>query len=603
MDSFVSFCEQEEKKNKPDPDYANKWKNVFEVFSQKFKTTFELPTFGSKDRKERILGYLIDLLQTNLWPSTIQTLCIRCLKIITRSRKDLGPLYQNQNVEFLLLYLKDIHDDAIKIEALSLVLNLCIIDSKNMLKIFGSIPTMVELKSKTDTETSPTSEEKKKKKAPLFTQVASALTSQKESPEVNFFLLRILWHVTIDKNYARVVISQYDMFPFIFQMLIIETGYNTSGGLPGITSSDAASLTRRGIVSHALQILFNLIMDSSLPSASSKVSMEFFNKFADCCKEILSINIKHEETQPWLNENNWETKMMEIEVPVKNEDDEDDKDDKDDKDDEDDEDDAGELLTATEFLAQQKQKNKKRKEQKMEKKMISKRVMKPHPPIIPTDDEKDPQITSLIDLKFNVSNLMIYMPQRLGEGMVMNGDYRAIHGLAEMLYRQAQERDSKLVANALTPILTSLIRLCKGSKAASRYLKWYIFHDLAQPPKNKKTSNLEMTPEGQKGRKNVDDGTLRYILISYMTSFDVTFKSCISEFLWQLCDSKKYELIRLTGFGNAIGLLASKGLPGFTGLTENAINLDDLVEAKRKQQNKKQKNKQNKQNKQNKCEK
>lgn len=224
--------------------------------------------------------------------------------------------------------------------------------------------------------------------------------------------------------------------------------------------------------------------------------------------------------------------------------------------------------------------------------MISKRVMKPHPPLVLSEDEKNRNITSLNDIKFNVSNLMIYMPQRLGEGMIMYGDYRAIHGLAEMLWKQAQERDRKLVSTSLTPILSALVRLCKGSPEASKYIKWYIFHDLAEEPKNKKKSDLNMSPQGQQG-KQVDDGTLRYNLTQHMTSFDMTFKSVVSEFLWQLCNKKKYELIRLTGFGNAVGLLAAKGLPGFTGLTDRAINLDDLVEARKKQKGKAT-NKQNK---------
>jgi len=227
----------------------------------------------------------------------------------------------------------------------------------------------------------------------------------------------------------------------------------------------------------------------------------------------------------------------------------------------------------------------KRKTQKMEKKTIRKRVMKPHLPILPIPEEGT-HAASLLDLKFNVSNLMIYMPNRLGQGMIMNDDYRAIHGLCEMLYRQAQIRDRKLSADALTPIVTALIRLSKGSKEATEYLRWYIFHDLAEVPKTKKNSNLGMAPQGQTKHRLVDDGSLRYILTSYMTSFDMQLKSVVSEFLWQLCGCKKYELIRLTGFGNAVGLLAAKGLPGFTGLTDNAINLDDIVEARRAAKNK-----------------
>jgi len=357
MDCFVSFCEEQEKQTTPNPD-AKEWKQIFEGFSQEFKTSFKLPNLWHKDKKERILGYLVDLLQTDLWPLPVKTLCISCLKIITRTRTDLGPLFRSKNIEFLFLCLKGDHDDASKIEALSLILNLCIINQARMMKTFGSIP--VQTKKKDDllskTENLQVAQ-KKKESTPLYTQLADALTSQKASREVNFLLLRLIWHVTIQKNFARVMIADYDMFPFLFQMLMTETGYCASGGLPAIMNLDSESLSRRKIASYALQILFNLIMDSSLPAASSKVTMDFFNKFADCCKEILSLGIKNEETRPWLVEENWTTKMVEIEVPIEDSEDDEGDDDKDDEDDEDDADvDDCELLTAAEFLGQQKKK-------------------------------------------------------------------------------------------------------------------------------------------------------------------------------------------------------------------------------------------------------
>lgn len=365
MDSFVSFCEEQEKKNLPDKD-VSKWEQIFETFSKTFKDSFELPNFPSVDKKKHILGYLVDLLQSDLWPSSVKTLCIRCLKIVTRTRTDLEPLFRTKHIEFLFGYIEGDYDDDTKIEVLSLMLNMCIIDQKLMMKKFGSPPTPVKLKgnenemselttkvakAQVSQKKTPKKEVEEEKTAPLYTQIADAVTSKTKSRKVNFFLLRILWHITIEPKFTHVIISKYDMFPFIFELILSESGYGTSDGLPVLINSDEESLARRGNISQALQILFNMIMDSSLPSASSKVSMEYFNKFADCCKEILSIGIKNEDTRPWLDEDNWETKMVEIQVPIK-----DDEGDESSTEEEEEEDDPGELLTATEFLTRQKKK-------------------------------------------------------------------------------------------------------------------------------------------------------------------------------------------------------------------------------------------------------
>ena len=96
---------------------------------------------------------------------------------------------------------------------------------------------------------------------------------------------------------------------------------------------------------------------------------------------------------------------------------------------------------------------------------------------------------------------------------------------------------------------------------------------------------------------DVDPLSLRSLLLPYSTTVKFRLKHCVGEFLFHLCDEQGQpthcaarhqprspvvavqllttsssalpcaaaEYIRLCGFGNAIGLLAEKGLPGQQG--------------------------------------
>jgi len=76
---------------------------------------------------------------------------------------------------------------------------------------------------------------------------------------------------------------------------------------------------------------------------------------------------------------------------------------------------------------------------------------------------------------------------------------------------------------------------------------------------------------------DIDPLSLRALLLPHCTTIKYRIKRCVGELLFTLCDEQSNEFIRLCGFGNAIGLLAEKGLPGFTGLTQQALSLDDLI--------------------------
>jgi len=49
-------------------------------------------------------------------------------------------------------------------------------------------------------------------------------------------------------------------------------------------------------------------------------------------------------------------------------------------------------------------------------------------------------------------------------------------------------------------------------------------------------------------------------LIPLMSTFEAALKHFVNEFFYMICDENANEVCRLTGFGNAAGLLVMRGL-------------------------------------------
>lgn len=116
-------------------------------------------------------------------------------------------------------------------------------------------------------------------------------------------------------------------------------------------------------------------------------------------------------------------------------------------------------------------------------------------------------------------------------------------------------------------------------------MKKYIFGEDAEP--EDETSDDENSDDDRGANmapklKNYDKNeiTLKNFLIQYLTSIDYSLKRMTGEFLFQLCAENTSEMIRLTGFGNSIGMLVDKGIPGFAGMGNNAVDLGDLAKNK-----------------------
>ena len=95
----------------------------------------------------------------------------------------------------------------------------------------------------------------------------------------------------------------------------------------------------------------------------------------------------------------------------------------------------------------------------------------------------------------------------------------------------------------LVPILSCLSEASRANPTIRKYLRLKIL-----PP----LKDVKERPE--------EGSTIRNKLVRLMTSPHTEVKELVADFLFVLCKENVSRLIKYTGYGNAAGLLANKGL-------------------------------------------
>lgn len=196
---------------------------------------------------------------------------------------------------------------------------------------------------------------------------------------------------------------------------------------------------------------------------------------------------------------------------------------------------------------------------------------------------RDPLRLSLVEVMAAAGNLLLYLPKD-SVAAAAAADPAAVHGLACVLdcaaRRPAARRGER--EGAMTPACMALGEVVGREEAARRYVKRYVFGALAEVPGGAPKPKVTMQPQGQATeRRDPQPSWLKGRMLATLTSFSMHLKTAVEELLWKLCCEDSSDFIRLAGFGSAVGLLANKGMPGFAHLSQNAIDIDELVEAKR----------------------
>lgn len=184
--------------------------------------------------------------------------------------------------------------------------------------------------------------------------------------------------------------------------------------------------------------------------------------------------------------------------------------------------------------------------------------------------------SALVQLQRDVSHLLIGSDGPKAIPMLESDGCTAFHGLMQLLHRSlilagSNKRDGELL---LLPIISALSPLVRDSETLRAHAKRCIFLDLATPPtevngapyKKADANNYAMTPAGAISEKITDPDplSLKSLVLTWVISLNFNVKQAVSELLYRICSEDTSEYIRLLGFGSAVGLLAEKGLPGFS---------------------------------------
>lgn len=158
------------------------------------------------------------------------------------------------------------------------------------------------------------------------------------------------------------------------------------------------------------------------------------------------------------------------------------------------------------------------------------------------------------DLQSNIANLLTVIPYYCYSVMIppskekhkqiyQNMDMSAVYVLLKFLDKRLNYK-TDLIGN-LSPIVTTFIRMVKAERLIRKYARLQIL-----PP----LRDVMHRPE--------EGTTLRAKLCKLLTSPVVEVRDLVAEFLFILCKENVVRMVKYTGYGNAAGMFANKGLLG-----------------------------------------
>ncbi|XP_056144332.1 synembryn-A [Lampris incognitus] len=148
-------------------------------------------------------------------------------------------------------------------------------------------------------------------------------------------------------------------------------------------------------------------------------------------------------------------------------------------------------------------------------------------------------VLSALPLKCLDVLLSVRMDEGSREWEGVNMD--CVHTL--LLFMEKRLDRGQKLKEKLTPVLNLLTESCKAHRETRHYLRQQIL-----PP----LRDVTLRPE--------QGATLRGRLVCLMTHVDTDIKHCAAELLFVLCKENVSRFVKYTGYGNAAGLLAARGL-------------------------------------------
>uniref|UniRef100_A0A3B3CH82 Synembryn n=1 Tax=Oryzias melastigma TaxID=30732 RepID=A0A3B3CH82_ORYME len=169
-----------------------------------------------------------------------------------------------------------------------------------------------------------------------------------------------------------------------------------------------------------------------------------------------------------------------------------------------------------------------------------------HSVVIPSQPHSH-TVNLLTALPLQCLDVLLSVPLTPNSQQSLGVNMDCVHMLLLFMERRLESGDK--VKEKLTPILNLLTESCRAHRETRLYIRKHIL-----PP----LRDVSHKPE--------EGNTVKSRLIRLMTHLDTDLKHCAADLIFVLCKENVRRFVKYTGYGNAAGLLATRGLLGGQGV-------------------------------------
>ncbi|KAM7381738.1 hypothetical protein PAMA_012534 [Pampus argenteus] len=163
-----------------------------------------------------------------------------------------------------------------------------------------------------------------------------------------------------------------------------------------------------------------------------------------------------------------------------------------------------------------------------------------------TDELQSHTVNLLSALPLQCLDVLLMVPLQPHSEQCQGVNMDCVHTL--LMFMEKRLELGHKVKEKLTPILNLLTESCRAHKETRHYIRKHIL-----PP----LKDVSHRPE--------EGSTVKSRLIRLMTHLDTDVKHCAADLIFVLCKENVRRFVKYTGYGNAAGLLATRGLLGGQG--------------------------------------
>ncbi|XP_035467556.1 synembryn-A isoform X2 [Scophthalmus maximus] len=163
-----------------------------------------------------------------------------------------------------------------------------------------------------------------------------------------------------------------------------------------------------------------------------------------------------------------------------------------------------------------------------------------------TDELQGHTVNLLSALPLQCLDVLLMVPPQPDSEQSLGVNMDCVHALLTFMERRLEAGDK--IKEKLTPILNLLTETCRAHRETRHYIRTHIL-----PP----LTDVSHRPE--------EGSTMKSRLIRLMTHLDTDVKHCAADLIFVLCKENVRRFVKYTGYGNAAGLLATRGLLGGQG--------------------------------------